>query len=114
MDALKLALEIDPIAQGIDNSDSRIAPVILGEYLSRNKDNCLELIEELEVIDTKSWLLTAKICSDEEHDFKDLRWFKEGKELFAEKDWVTEVGAFRLNNDSATDALIQFAADLYS
>ena len=114
LDALKLALEIDPVAQGKDNSDSRIAPVILGEFLARNKDNCLELIEELEVIDTKSWLLTAKICSDEEHDFKDLRWFKEGKEVFAEKDWSTEVGAFRLNNDSATDALVKFAADLYS
>ena len=114
LDALKLALEIDPIAQGKDNSDSRIAPVIFGEFLARNKDNCLDLIEQIENLDTKSWLVTAKICSDEEQPFNEFKWFKDGKELFADKDWAKEVDGFRLNNDSASEALKEFAVGLYA
>ena len=114
LDALKLALEIDPIAQGKDNSDSRIAPVIFGEFLARNKDNCIDLIEQIENLDTKSWLVTAKICSDEEQSFNEFKWFKDGKELFADKDWAKEVDGFRLNNDSASEALKEFAVGLYA
>ena len=114
LDALKLALEIDPIAQGKDNSDSRIAPVIFGEFLARNKDNCIDLIEQIENLDTKSWLVTAKICSDEEQPFNEFKWFKDGKELFADKDWAKEVDGFRLNNDSASEALKEFAVGLYA
>ena len=113
LDALKLALEIDPIAQGKENSDSRIAPVIFGEFLARNKDNCIDLIEQIETLDTKSWLVTAKICSDEEQSFNEFKWFKEGKELFRSKDWAKEVEGFRLNNDSASEALKEFAVGLY-
>ncbi|PQM61318.1 MAG: adenylate/guanylate cyclase domain-containing protein [Rhodobacteraceae bacterium] len=113
LDALKLALEIDPIAQGKENSDSRIAPVIFGEFLARNKDNCIDLIEQIENLDTKSWLVTAKICSDEEQPFNEFKWFKDGKELFRDKDWAKEVDSFRLNNDSATEALKEFAVGLY-
>ena len=64
-------------------------------------------------MDCKSWLITAKICSDEEHPFKDLKWFKDGKEEFSEKDWSKEVDNFRLNNESASNALKEFAAELY-
>jgi len=113
LDALKLALEIDPIAQGKENSDSRIAPVIFGEFLARNKDNCIDLIEQIENLDTKSWLVTAKICSDEEQPFNEFKWFKDGKELFRDKDWAKEVDSFRLNNDSASEALKEFAVGLY-
>ena len=113
LDALKLALEIDPIAQGKTNSDSRTSPVLFGEYLARNKDNCLELVEKLEDIDPKSWLLTAKLCSDEEHDITEEGWYKRGKEEFKDKDWAAEVDSFRLNNDGAKESLIEFASSLF-
>ncbi len=113
LEALKLALEIDPIAQGKTNSDSRLAPVLFGEFLARNREECLDIIERIEFIDCKSWLITAKICSDEEHSFEDLKWFKDGKEEFSENDWSKEVDNFRLNNESASDALKEFAAGLY-
>ena len=63
--------------------------------------------------DIKSWLLTAKICSDEEHEFEDREWYKKGKMSFAEKDWSAEIENFRLNNDSAKTALIEFAENLF-
>ncbi len=113
LDALKLALELDPIPQGKTNSDSRQSSVLFGEFMARNKEGCLEIIDKLDDLDIKSWLITAKICSDEEHKFEDLEWFKKGKLSFSEKDWSAEIENFRLNNDSAAKALIEFAQSIY-
>ncbi len=113
LDALKLALELDPIPQGKTNADTRHASVLFGHFMSRNKDACLEAIENLDQIDSKSWLITAKICSDEEHEFESLNWFEEGKNSFVKTDWKKEVDNFRMNNDGATKALIEFAKSLY-
>ena len=113
LDALKLALELDPIPQGKTNADTRHASVLFGNFMARNKDACLESIENLDDIDFKSWLITAKICSDEEYEFKNLNWFIEGKKSFAEKNWQQEVENFRMNNDGATQSLIEFAESLY-
>ncbi len=88
-------------------------PADIGGVLARNKDNCIDLIEQIENLDTKSWLVTAKICSDEEQPFNEFKWFKDGKELFRDKDWAKEVDSFRLNNDSASKALTEFAVGLY-
>ena len=113
LDALKLALDIDPVAQGKTNSDSRHSAVLFAYYMARNREGCLEEINNLDEIDFKSWLVTSKICSDEEHPYESLDWFQEGKKLFSEKDLEKEVTDFRLNNDSATEALIAFARDLF-
>ena len=113
LDALKLALELDPIPQGKSNADTRHASVLFCNFMARNKDACLESIENLDDIDFKSWLITAKICSDEEYEFKNLNWFIEGKKSFAEINWQQEVGNFRMNNDGATQSLIEFAESLY-
>ena len=86
---------------------------MFGEYLARNKNNCLELVEKLEDIDPKSWLVTAKLCNDEEHDITEEDWYKRGKEKFKDKDWTNEVDAFRLNNDGAKESLIEFANSLF-
>ena len=64
-------------------------------------------------IDSKSWLLTAKLCSDEEHDITEEDWYKRGKEEFNDKDWAAEVDSFRLNNEGAKESLIEFADSLF-
>ena len=51
--------------------------------------------------------------SIEEHEFEDREWYKKGKMSFAEKDWSAEIENFRLNNDSAKTALIEFAENLF-
>ncbi len=113
LDALKLALDLDPIPQGKTNADPRNAGVLFGYFMGRNKEGCLEQIGHLDELDVRSWLLTTKICSDEEHDYESLDWFQEGKKLFSEKDWEKEIADFRLNNDSATESLIAFAKGLF-
>ena len=49
--------------------------------------------------------------------FEDYRqeedWFKTGKKEFKGNDWANEVEAFRLNNDSAKESLIEFANGLF-
>ena len=81
--------------------------------MSRDKEGCLEQIDYLDEIDVRSWLITTKICSDEEHEYESLDWFQEGKKLFAEKEWEKVVPDFRLNNDSASEALIEFGKRLF-
>ena len=113
VDALKLALDLDPIPQGKTNADPRHAGLLFAYYMSRDTDGCLEQIGHLDEIDVRSWLITTKICSDEEHDYENLDWFKEGRKLFADKDWGKVVPDFRLNNDSASEALIEFGKGLF-
>ena len=84
----------------------------IGLYLQGvNHDNRFNV--HLDEIDVRSWLITTKICSDEEYDYENLDWFKEGKKLFADKDWEKVVPDFRLNNDSASEALIEFGKGLF-
>ena len=113
LDALKLALDLDPIPQGKTNADPRHVDLLFAFYMSRDKEGCLEQIEHLDEIDVRSWLITTKICSDEEHEYESLDWFQEGKKLFAEKEWEKVVPDFRLNNDSASEALIEFGKRLF-
>ena len=57
--------------------------------------------------------MTAKLCSDEEHDITEEDWYIRGKEEFKDKDWTNEVDGFRLNNDGAKESLIEFAKSIY-
>ena len=47
-----------------------------------------------------------------QHQFEDIEWFKQGKKSFSETDWEKEVENFRLNNDGASKALVDFAKSL--
>ena len=84
LDALKLALDLDPIPQGKTNADPRHVDLLFAFYMSRDKEGCLEQIEYLDEIDVRSWLITTKICSDEEHEYESCRYF--GK-LFKPESW---------------------------
>ena len=111
---LERALELDPVPQGKNNSDTRIGAVLFGNFMARDKSKCLELIEKLQEIDPRSWLVTAKICDDEQHEYKSLNWFKNGAENFSETDWHHTVDRFHLNNTGAQKALEDFAVDLFT
>jgi tetratricopeptide (TPR) repeat protein len=114
LEALERALELDPVAQGKNNSDSRTAAVLFGYFMARDKNKCVEFIEKLQEVDTQSWLLTAKICSDEEVNYKTQKWFQDGLVKFVEIDWEKEVDRFHLNNAGAQEALVEFAHSNFS
>ena len=108
VEALERALEVDPVASGKNNSDSRIAALLFGYFMARDRDKCVESVEKLQELDTQSWVLTAKICSDEEVDYKTEKWFQDGLVKFSEIDWTKEVDRFHLNNVGAQEALVEF------
>ena len=108
VEALERALEVDPVASGKNNSDSRIAALLFGYFMARDKSKCLNLVEKLQEIDARSWVLTAKICSDEEVEYKTEKWFQDGLVKFSEIDWTKEVDRFHLNNVGAQEALVEF------
>ena len=109
LEALERALELDPVASGKNNSDSRTAAVLFGYFMARDRKKCLEFIEKLQEVDTRSWLITAKLCDDEEEVYRNLAWFKEGLEKFKEIDWKSEIDRFHLNNYGAQTSLEEFA-----
>ena len=109
LEALERALELDPVAQGKTNSDSRTAAVLFGYFMARDSKKCLEFMGKLQELDTRSWLITAKICDDEQVDYKASNWFLEGLSKFKDTEWQNEVNRFHLNNAGAQKALETFA-----
>ncbi|PPR25422.1 MAG: hypothetical protein CFH34_01452 [Alphaproteobacteria bacterium MarineAlpha9_Bin4] len=113
IEALERAYELDPIAPGKENEDHRVSSLLLGYFLVRNKKSCLELISKLENIDKRSWLLTAKLCHDEEYNYYNEHWYLYGKKKFFNADWNTEIKGFKLNNDSTSSSLTKFVNNLF-
>ena len=108
LEALERAYELDPIAPGKKNEDHRLSSILLGNFMARNKKSCIEIITKLENIDPRSWLLTSKLCNDEEHEYKHYSWFMYGKNNFSKIDWEEEILKFKLNNDSISKSLTEF------
>ena len=109
LEALERALELDPVPQGKTNSDSRTSAVLFGYFIARDSNKCLEIIEKLQDTDSRSWLITAKICDDEEIEYKASSWFQDGLSKFKDIDWKNEINRFHLNNTGAQKALEDFS-----
>ena len=61
---------------------TKIIHLLFGNFMARNRETCVEIISKLEDIDYRSWLLTAKLCNDEEHSYVNSSWFVFGKNNF--------------------------------
>ena len=107
---MPLIIAAPGMAQGKTSSDSRTAAVLFGHFMARDSSKCQKYIEKLQDLDTRSWLITAKICDDEEIEYKTSNWFKEGLLKFKDIDWQNEVDRFHLNNSGAQKALEEFGA----
>ena len=114
IELLESALELDPIPMGKTNTDHRTRAVLFGYFMDRNSTKCKELISDLQDIDFKSWLVSAKICDDEEIEYKSETWFAENKEQFKGMDWGMEIDRFHLNNEGLQKSLESFAASVFS
>ncbi len=112
LEALERAYELDPIAPGKKNEDHRLSSILLGNFIARNKETCIKIIFKLENIDPRSWLLTSKLCHDEEHEYKNDSWFIYGINNFKKIDWKEEILKFKLNNESVSKALTAFTYNL--
>ncbi len=114
IELLESALELDPIPMGKTNTDHRTRAVLFGYFMDRNSKMCKELINNLQDIDFKSWLVTAKICDDEEIEYTSEVWFTENKDHFKEIDWEMEIDRFHLNNEGLQKSLVGFVESLFN
>mgnify|MGYP001998013057 CR=1 FL=1 len=114
IELLESALELDPIPMGKTNTDHRTGAVLFGYFMDRNSDKCKELIKNLQEVDFKSWLVTAKICDDEEIEYTSEVWFTENKDHFKEIDWEMEIDRFHLNNEGLQKSLVGFVESLFN
>ena len=114
IELLESALELDPIPMGKTNTDHRTRAVLFGYFMDRNSKMCKELINNLQDIDFKSWLVTAKICDDEEIEYTSEVWFTENKDHFKEMDWEMEIDRFHLNNEGLQKSLVGFVESLFN
>ena len=114
IELLESALELDPIPMGKTNTDHRTRAVLFGYFMDRNSDKCKELIKNLQEVDFKSWLVTAKICDDEEIEYTSEVWFTENKDHFKEMDWEMEIDRFHLNNEGLQKSLVGFVESLFN
>ena len=114
IELLESALELDPIPMGKTNTDHRTRAVLFGYFMDRNSDKCKELIKNLQEVDFKSWLVTAKICDDEEIEYTSEVWFTENKDHFKEMDWEMEIDRFHLNNEGLQKSLVSFVESLFN
>ena len=99
---------------GKTNTDHRTRAVLFGYFMDRNSKMCQELIKNLQDIDFKSWLVTAKICDDEEIEHRAEAWFTENKDQFREMDWDMEIDRFHLNNEGLQKSLRSFVENIFS
>ena len=113
LEAIENAYNLNPVASGKINEDHRLSSLLFANFMARNRKTCIEIINKLENIDFKSWVLTAKLCNDEEYQYKKADWFLLGKSNFINTNWKEEIVRFRLNNDSITKSLIDFAKNLF-
>ena len=113
LNALEKAYELNPVASGKTNEDHRLSAILFANYMARNLEECTNTINKLENIDFRSWLLTSKLCSDENYEFKNKSWFKEGKLRYNNlQKYTDEIVRFKLNNKSNTKALVEFLNNL--
>ena len=98
---------------GKPNTDHRMSAILFAHFMERNREKCLEIISSLQEVDLKSWILTAKICSDDQIPFESEAWFKDSKSNFKDADWEMEIDRFHLNNDGLTKSLEEFAKSVY-
>ena len=114
IELLESALELDPIPMGKTNTDHRTRAVLFGYFMDRNSKKCRDLINNLQDIDFKSWLVTAKICNDEEIGYESEPWFAENKDHFGKMDWGMEIDRFDLNNEGLQKSLESFVESVFS
>ena len=114
IELLESALELDPIPMGKTNTDHRTSAVLFGYFMDRNSKMCKELVNKLQDIDFKSWLVTAKICDDEEIEYRSEPWFADNKDQFKEMDWDMEIDRFHLNNEGLRESLGSFVKKFFN
>ena len=112
IELLKKALELDPVPMGQTNSDKRLSDLLLGYFLFKKPEECIEIGRKLQNIDFRSWLIlleSNKVLKKNDNEFKKL---VELCSQFKDKNFNMEIDRFHIQDQTINNNLINTAKEL--
>ena len=112
IELLKKALELDPVPMGQTNSDKRLSDLLLGYFLFKKPEECLEIGGKLQNIDFRSWLIlleSNKALKKNDGEFKKL---VELCSQFKDRNFNMEIDRFHIQDQAINKNLINTAKEL--
>lgn len=112
IELLKKALELDPVPMGQTNSDKRLSDLLLGYFLFKQPEECLEIGGKLQNIDFRSWLIlleSNKALKKNDSEFKKL---VELCSQFKGRNFNMEIDRFHIQDQATNNNLINTAKEL--
>ena len=112
IELLKKALELDPVPMGQTNSDKRLSDLLLGYFLFKQPEECLEIGGKLQNIDFRSWLIlleSNKALKKNDSEFKKL---VELCSQFKDRNFNMEIDRFHIQDQATNNNLINTAKEL--
>ena len=112
IELLKKALELDPVPMGQTNSDKRLSDLLLGYFLFKKPEECLEIGGKLQNIDFRSWIIlleSNKALKKNDSEFKKL---VELCSQFKDRNFNMEIDRFHIQDQATNNNLINTAKEL--
>ena len=83
-------------------------------YLNNDFDKAIEMFNEVEEPDFRSWLICADIKAKQGLNYLKEKWFEEGLRTFKETDADAEISRFHLPNKEHRSQLVTFYKSVLS
>ena len=112
IELLKKALELDPVPMGQTNSDKRLSDLLLGYFLFKKPEECLEIGGKLQNIDFRSWLILLESNKALEKNDSEFKKLVELCSQFKDRNFNMEIDRFHIQDQAINNNLINTAKEL--
>lgn len=99
--------DLEPITAADNNSDRVIQAKLFAYYADRNINKCDELVDQLETLNSKTWISMIDLYRNCGERFIDKTWFTEWRGKFSSIDWKKEIDSFHLNDRNMLNSLLE-------
>ncbi|MDB9997353.1 hypothetical protein OAE05_03290 [Gammaproteobacteria bacterium] len=104
--------ELEPIVASDTNSDRPLQSIFFAYYLNNDFDKCLELFNQIEECNARTWISLVDIYKQTKKDHSVESWFTSGLNRFSDVDWKTEIKGFHLNDKDMKNNYLDISASL--
>ena len=112
IELLKKALELDPVPMGQTNSDKRLSDLLLGYFLFKQPEECLEIGGKLQNIDFRSWLILLESNKALKKNVSEFNKLVELSSQFKDRNFNMEIDRFHIQDRAINNNLINTAKGL--
>ena len=105
---------VEPIPASDTNEDRPKKALMFAYYLNNDFDKAIEMFNEVEEPDFRSWLICADIKAKQGLSYLKEKWFEEGLKTFKETDFDGEISRFHLPSKDHKSQLITFSKSVFS